>query len=336
MKNNAHSRAEARPETLSPSGRLPRITDYDFGISAIDADYLRPGLAAIHLIIEGGKGALVDTGTSSSVPGLIQVLQAKNLDLADIAYVFVTHIHLDHAGGAGEFMHCFPNAKLVVHPRGARHMADPAKLVASAKSVYGEAEFTHLYGEVRPVEAARIIEAPDGSSLDFNGRPLLFLDTPGHARHHYCILDRSSQSFFTGDTFGISYREFDVNGMEFVFPTTTPVQFDPKAAHASLGRIMSYQPSYAFLTHYGRIGHLQRHAGELHELLDAHVRIARELRDVPDRHAELVEELGNLLLRRVIAHGCKLPEKEIRDLLSLDVGLNAQGLENWLDHAAAD
>ena len=336
MKNNAHSRAEARPETLPPSGRLPRITDYDFGISAIDADYLRPGLAAIHLIIEGGKGALVDTGTSSSVPGLIQVLQAKNLDLADIAYVFVTHIHLDHAGGAGEFMHCFPNAKLVVHPRGARHMADPAKLVASAKSVYGEAEFTHLYGEVRPVEAARIIEAPDGSSLDFNGRPLLFLDTPGHARHHYCILDRSSQSFFTGDTFGISYREFDVNGMEFVFPTTTPVQFDPKAAHASLDRIMSYQPSYAFLTHYGRIGHLQRHAGELHELLDAHVRIARELRDVPDRHAELVEELGNLLLRRVIAHGCKLPEKEIRDLLSLDVGLNAQGLENWLDHAAAD
>lgn len=336
MKNNAHSRAEARPETLSPSGRLPRITDYDFGISAIDADYLRPGLAAIHLIIEGGKGALVDTGTSSSVPGLIQVLQAKNLDLADIAYVFVTHIHLDHAGGAGEFMHCFPNAKLVVHPRGARHMADPAKLVASAKSVYGEAEFTHLYGEVRPVEAARIIEAPDGSSLDFNGRPLLFLDTPGHARHHYCILDRSSQSFFTGDTFGISYREFDVNGMEFVFPTTTPVQFDPKAAHASLDRIMSYQPSYAFLTHYGRIGHLQRHAGELHELLDVHVRIARELRDVPDRHAELVEELGNLLLRRVIAHGCKLPEKEIRDLLSLDVGLNAQGLENWLDHAAAD
>ena len=336
MKNNAHSRAEARPETLPPSGRLPRITDYDFGISAIDADYLRPGLAAIHLIIEGGKGALVDTGTSSSVPGLIQVLQAKNLDLADIAYVFVTHIHLDHAGGAGEFMHCFPNAKLVVHPRGARHMADPAKLVASAKSVYGEAEFTHLYGEVRPVEAARIIEAPDGSSLDFNGRPLLFLDTPGHARHHYCILDRSSQSFFTGDTFGISYREFDVNGMEFVFPTTTPVQFDPKAAHASLDRIMSYQPSYAFLTHYGRIGHLQRHAGELHELLDAHVRIARELRDVPDRHAELGEELGNLLLRRVIAHGCKLPEKEIRDLLSLDVGLNAQGLENWLDHAAAD
>jgi glyoxylase-like metal-dependent hydrolase (beta-lactamase superfamily II) len=335
MKNNAHSRAEARPETLLPPGHLPRITDYDFGISAIDADYLRPGLAAIHLIVEGGKAALVDTGTSSSVPGLIQVLRAKNLDPADIAYVFVTHIHLDHAGGAGEFMHCFPNAKLVVHPRGARHMADPAKLIASAISVYGEAEFRHLYGEVRPVDANRIIEAPDGFSLDFNGRPLLFLDTPGHARHHYCILDRSSQSFFTGDTFGISYREFDVDGMEFVFPTTTPVQFDPAAAHASLDRIISYEPSYAFLTHYGRIGHLPRHAGELHELIDAHVRIARGLRNIPDRHAVLVKELGELLLGRIIAHGCKLPEEEIRDLLSLDIGLNAQGLENWLDHAKA-
>jgi glyoxylase-like metal-dependent hydrolase (beta-lactamase superfamily II) len=336
MKNNAHSRVEARPETLLPSCYLPRITDYDFGISAIDADYLRPGLAAIHLIVEGGKAALVDTGTSSSVPGLIQVLRAKNLDPADIAYVFVTHIHLDHAGGAGEFMHRFPNAKLVVHPRGARHMADPAKLIASAISVYGEAEFRHLYGEVRPVDASRIIEAPDGFSLDFNGRPLLFLDTPGHARHHYCILDRSSQSFFTGDTFGISYREFDVDGREFVFPTTTPVQFDPAAAHASLDRIMSYNPSHAFLTHYGRIGHLPRHAGELHELIDAHVRIARGLRNIPHRHSALVKELGELLLGRIITHGCKLAEQEIRDLLSLDVGLNAQGLENWLDHAKAN
>ncbi|MDE2366517.1 MAG: MBL fold metallo-hydrolase [Betaproteobacteria bacterium] len=332
MKNNGPSGAGARIETHPSPGHLPRITDYDFGISAIDADYLRPGLAAIHLIAEGGKAALVDTGTSSSVPGLIRVLQTKNLDPADIAYVFVTHIHLDHAGGAGEFMQCFPNAKLVVHPRGARHMADPAKLVASAMSVYGETEFRRMYGVIRPVDANRIIEAPDGFHLDFNGRPLLFLDTPGHARHHYCIFDRSSQSIFTGDTFGISYREFDVDGMEFVFPTTTPVQFDPVAQHASVDRLMNYNPSHAFLTHYGRIGHLPRHAAELHQLIDAHVAIARKLRNVPDRHAALARELGDLLLDRIIARGCKLPENEIRDLLSLDVGLNAQGLEYWLDY----
>ena len=317
------------PHTL----HLPSITDYENGISAIDADYLRPGLAAIHLIVENGKAALVDTGTSSSVPGVLEVLQKKNLAPADVAYVFVTHIHLDHAGGAGEFMRHLPNAKLVVHPRGARHMADPARLVASAMSVYGEAEFKRMYGDIHPIDASRIIETPDEFRLDFNGRALLFLDTPGHARHHYCVFDEQSNSFFTGDTFGLSYREFDVGGMEFVFPTTSPVQFDPAAAHASLDRLMSYNPSYAFLTHYGRIAHLPRHADELHDLIDAHVSIARKLRDVPDRHAALVEELGELLLRRIVVHGCKLPEENILSLLSLDVGLNAQGLENWLDHS---
>jgi glyoxylase-like metal-dependent hydrolase (beta-lactamase superfamily II) len=322
------------PSILPPHiSHLPSLTDYENGISAIDADYLRPGLAAIHLIVENGQAALVDTGTSSSVPRVLEVLQKKNLAPSDVAYIFVTHIHLDHAGGAGEFMRHLPNAKLVVHPRGARHMADPARLVASAMTVYGEAEFKRMYGDIHPIDANRIIEARDEFRLDFNGRRLLFLDTPGHARHHYCIFDEQSNSFFTGDTFGLSYREFDVDGMEFVFPTTTPVQFDPVAAHASLDRLMSYNPSYAFLTHYGRIAHLASHANELHDLIDAHVSIARKLRDVPDRHAALVEELDELLLRRVVAHGCKLTEERIRSLLRLDVELNAQGLENWLDHS---
>ncbi|MDQ3187016.1 MAG: MBL fold metallo-hydrolase [Pseudomonadota bacterium] len=330
--DNSFPRCVEAPLTLSPL--LPRITDYDNGISAIDAEYYRPGLAAIHLMVEGDNAALVDTGTSFSVPGTMEALRKKNLAPGDVAYVFITHIHLDHAGGAGEFMYLFPNAKLVVHPRGAQHMADPTRLVASATAVYGETEFNRLYGVIRPVDADRIVEAPDGFCLDFNGRPLLFLDTPGHARHHYCIFDKQSQSFFTGDTFGLSYREFDVEGMEFVFPTTTPVQFDPAAAHASLDRIMSYDPSYAFLTHYGRIGHLRRHAADMHDLIDSHVMIARRLRNqVPDRHKALEEELGDLLLQRIIAHGCKLPPDKILHLLSLDVRLNAQGLENWLDHA---
>ncbi|MBN9126780.1 MAG: MBL fold metallo-hydrolase [Nitrosospira sp.] len=312
---------------------MSRVTAYGHGISAIDADYLRPGLAAIHLIVEGNRAALVDAGTSSSVPAVLQALEAGNLAPADVDYLFLTHIHLDHAGGAGEFMSRLPNAKLVVHPRGARHMADPARLIASAKAVYGETEFNRLYGTIRPVDAARIIEAPDGFTLDFHGRPLLFLDTPGHARHHYCIFDRENRLFFTGDTFGLSYREFDVNGMEFVFPTTTPVQFDPVAAHVSVERIMSYDPVYAFLTHYGRIGHLSAHAAELHGLIDAHVTIARKLRGASDRHAALVGEIQELLLQRILAHGCQLPREKICELLSLDVGLNAQGLEHWLEQS---
>lgn len=314
---------------------LPHITDYDHGISAIDAEYYRTRFAAIHLIVEGSTAALVDTGTSFSVPGVMETLCQRNLAPESVAYVFLTHVHLDHAGGAGEFMHRFPNAKLVVHPRGARHMVDPTRLIESAMAVYGEAEFRHMYGEIRPVEASRIIEASDRFSIELNGRSLLFLDTPGHARHHYCIFDEQSRSFFTGDTFGISYREFDVDGMEFVFPTTTPVQFDPVAAHISLDRIMSYDPLYAFLTHYSRIGNLILHASMLHDLIDAYVTIARKNRNhASDGHVLLVRELGELLLQRITIHGCTLPQEKICDLLSMDVDINARGLESWLELAS--
>ena len=153
MNNSLPAAAQMGAETLPSSPGTQSVTDYDNGISAIDADYLRPGLAAIHLIRENGQAALVDTGTSSSVAGVMNALREKNLAPADVAYVFLTHIHLDHAGGAGEFMHQFPNARLVVHPRGARHMADPARLIASAMTVYGEAEFRRIYGAIRPVDA---------------------------------------------------------------------------------------------------------------------------------------------------------------------------------------
>ncbi|SDG99070.1 MBL fold metallo-hydrolase [Nitrosomonas sp. Nm132] len=313
---------------------LPNIIDYDFGISAIDAEYHRSGRAAIHLITENGIAALVDTGTQFSVPGVMQVLQNKQLAPEKVAYVFLTHIHLDHAGGASEFMRLLPNAKLVVHPRGAKYMISPAKLIAGVMAVYGEAEFRRLYGEISPIDENRVIEAPDETRIDLNGRSLLLLDTPGHARHHYCIFDERSQSFFTGDTFGVSYRELDVDGLEFVFPTTTPVQFDPNAAHASLNRIMSYQPQYAFLTHYSRIGHLPHHATQMHELIDAFVNIANQaINKTSDRREFIVQALKTLLCQRLAIHGCTWSPTAIYELLRLDIELNAMGLETWLDQS---
>jgi glyoxylase-like metal-dependent hydrolase (beta-lactamase superfamily II) len=313
---------------------LPNIIDYDFGISAIDAEYHRSGRAAIHLITENGIAALVDTGTQFSVPGVMQVLQNKQLAPEKVAYVFLTHIHLDHAGGASEFMRLLPNAKLVVHPRGAKYMISPAKLIAGVMAVYGEAEFRRLYGEISPIDENRVIEAPDETRIDLNGRSLLLLDTPGHARHHYCIFDERSQSFFTGDTFGVSYRDLDVDGLEFVFPTTTPVQFDPNAAHASLNRIMSYQPQYAFLTHYSRIGHLPHHATQMHELIDAFVNIANQaINKTSDRREFIVQALKTLLCQRLAIHGCTWSPTAIYELLRLDIELNAMGLETWLDQS---
>lgn len=308
------------------------IQDYDDGIAAIDANHIRPGLAAIHLLTEGDKAVFIDTGTNFSVPGVMEVMRRKNLRPENIAYVIVTHVHLDHAGGAGEMMRLFPEAMLVVHPRGARHMIAPAKLVAGSVAVYGEERFRQSYGEIVPVPAGRVIEAPHEFTLELNGRKLLFLDTPGHARHHFCIFDEYSGGVFTGDTFGISYREFDVDGRAFVFPTTTPVQFDLEAAHDSIDLIMSHHPRAAYLTHYGRVTRLPRLADDLHRMLDDFVSVADGVRNVGAmRHQRLVEGLENLLLEHLDAHGCRIAPDEALALLGNDIELNAQGLEVWLD-----
>ncbi len=308
--------------------------DYDDGITAIDAHHIRPGLAAIHLLVEGDKAAFIDTGTNFSVPGVLEAMRRKNLRPENIAYVIVTHVHLDHAGGAGEMMRLFPEAMLVVHPRGARHMIDPSRLVAGSVAVYGEEPFRQSYGEIVPVSAERVIEAPHEFMLEMNGRRLLFLDTPGHARHHFCIFDERSGGIFTGDTFGISYREFDVGGREFIFPTTTPVQFEPEAAHDSIDLIMSLDPRAAYLTHYGRVTRLARLADDLHRMLDDFVDIAEGVRDAGEtRRQRLIEGLGSYLLERLDAHGCGFAADDARALLENDIELNAQGLEVWLDKA---
>lgn len=310
---------------------LPNTTDFSHGISAIDAQYHRPGRAAIHLIVENNIAAIVDTGTKFSIPGVLDVLASKQISLEQVAYVLLTHIHLDHAGGASELMRILPQARLVVHPRGAKYMINPAKLIAGVKAVYGEVEFNRLYGEIYPIDADRVIEAPDETCIDLNGRQLLLLDTPGHARHHYCIYDEQSQSFFTGDTFGVSYRELDVNGLEFVFPTTTPVQFDPEAAHASIERIMSFHPQFAYLAHYSRIGNLAHHAQQMHDLIDAFIDIANRSTNQNERHPFIVQSMQTLLGERLREHGCKWSLDAIFELLKVDIKLNTLGLETWLE-----
>lgn len=306
--------------------------DFSHDITAIDSRFVRPGLAAIHLIIEQGQAAIVDTGTNFSLPDVQAVLRAKGIAHAEVVLVIVTHVHLDHAGGAGLMMQHFPNARLVVHPRGARHMIDPARLIAGASAVYGEDVVRQTYGEIIPVAAQRVVEAPDDFALDFNGRKLLFIDTPGHARHHFCLWDELSRSLFSGDTFGISYRELDVAGREFIFPTCTPVQFEPDAAHASIDRIMALRPSQIYLTHYSRITQLDRLAANLHRMLDDYVALGLRYRDAGEKRHELLKTgIEAIMLQALEAHGCTLTLEEISRLLGMDFELNAQGIGVWLD-----
>ncbi|HVO40988.1 MAG TPA: MBL fold metallo-hydrolase [Aggregatilineales bacterium] len=307
-------------------------TDLPHGISTIDTGYYRPGFDASHLIVEKDGAALVDVGTSFSAPRILRVLQGKGIAFEAVRYVMVTHVHLDHAGGAGALLQHLPNAQLVAHPRGAPHLIDPTKLIEGATAVYGEERFRALYGEIVPVAVERVIAAPDNFELSLTGRPLLFLDTPGHARHHYCIYDAASRGIFSGDTFGLSYREFDSGRGPFIFPTTTPVQFDPEALHASIERLLSFNPVRMYLTHYGCVEDVPRLAADLHGMIDAMVTVATEADNSgPDRHALLTAGLNDLLLDALRAHGCNLPDTRILQLLAADVELNAQGLAIWLD-----
>jgi hydroxyacylglutathione hydrolase len=314
---------------------MGEITDYEFGISAIDAGYVRPRLAAIHLIVENGRAALIDSGSNAAVPRVLAALAAKGLGADSVDYLILTHIHLDHAGGAGALMAQLPRARLAVHPRGARHMADPSRLLAGVSAVYGADATCRLYGAVVPVPPERIVETPDLSVLDLNGRELLILDTPGHARHHVCIVDRRSGHVFSGDTFGLSYRELDREGRQFIFPTTTPVQFDPAALHRSVDRLLSYEPAAIYVTHYGQVREPRRLGADLHRLIDAHVALARAQADVgKGRHEHMVEGLTQILLAESQRQGWTLPRGQLVDIFATDIALNAQGLECWLDGAA--
>ena len=310
--------------------------DYGNGIIAFDAGYVRPVLAAIHLVVENGRVAFIDTGSNDALPNALAALARLGLDVAAVDYVILTHIHLDHAGGAGSMMAAFPNAQLVVHPRGARHMAEPARLVAGVTQVYGEEYVRRVYGEIVPIPAERIIAAADGHLVNLAGRELLCLDTPGHARHHICIVDRKTGGIFSGDMFGLSYREHDVDDRPFIFPTTTPTQFDPLEMHASIERLLSFAPEAIYLTHYSRVDNVARLGADLQRRLDAMVNLAEAAPQSTDlRHQAIKAGLTAYLLSELQAHGCKLPAAHALDIWETDLELNAQGLEVWLDGRAS-
>ena len=316
---------------LEASNPLPFVQSLAHGIHVIDTGFHRPVFDASYLIVENGRGAFVDTGTNDSVPRLLAALTAAGLAHDAVDYVIATHVHLDHAGGVGLLMQQLPRAQLVVHPLGAQHLIDPSRLMNSARTVYGDAEVARTYGTVIGVPAERVLRTADGMTLELAGRPLQFLDTPGHARHHHCIWDARSRGFFTGDTFGLSYREFDTAKGAWLMPTTTPVQFEPEPLRRSIQRMLAYAPECLHLTHYGRVTEVPRLADLFLTQLDAMVALAHSLHDDEWRHAALMEGLLAIHLTSLRAHGCTLSDAQVRDLLALDLELNAQGLAVWLN-----
>jgi glyoxylase-like metal-dependent hydrolase (beta-lactamase superfamily II) len=298
------------------------------GIKVIDSGYYSKDFASIYILRQVNKVAIIETGNNFSVSNVQKALEKDGLSFSDVAYVIPTHVHLDHAGGAGQLMKQCKDAKLIVHPRGARHMIDPQKLIAGATAVYGEKKFKELYGDIIPIEANRVIEAEDNFLLDFEGRELKFIDTPGHAKHHFCIWDKETGTMFTGDTFGISYRDLDKDGEVYIFPSTSPVQFDPKALVESINKIMEYNPHRVCLTHFSAIKPSKQVVEQLIDGIKFVSNLAKKYATHNDAELIIREKMMEYFLKGLSKIGVA-DLNFCRERLELDVKINTQGLIYW-------
>jgi glyoxylase-like metal-dependent hydrolase (beta-lactamase superfamily II) len=307
------------------------LQDLGHGVYAVDTGFHRPLFDAAYLVVQQGRAAFIDTGTNHSVPRLLASLQALGLTPQAVDWVIPTHVHLDHAGGVGLLMQQLPQARVLVHPRGARHLVDPSALWAGALAVYGPEEMARSYGELQAVAAERVLVSSDGMTVQLADRPLWLIDTPGHAKHHHCIWDATSRGWFTGDTFGLSYREFDTAQAAWIMPTSTPVQFEPEALRTSVQRLLAQQPACVYVTHYGRVDDVPRLGHLLLSLLNEMEVLGRAVQGQADRHDALKRGQLEIFSRSLRAHGCTFSDEKIAGLLSIDLELNAQGMAVWLD-----
>ncbi len=320
------------------------------GIYCIDARYIQHGIACCYLMVEGDQVAIIETGTAHTAEGIAEALAELELPKESVRYIIPTHVHLDHAGGAGLLMQQYPEAQMLIHPRGARHMVNPTQLMAGSKAVYGEEKFQQFYGELIPVPKERVTSVEDGEKYELNGRALEFRHTPGHAEHHFCVWDSVSEGWFSGDTFGISYHEmglyfnkdrFDKNRLEksrlkkdrsdrFIIPTTSPVQFDPDKLLASIDLMMSYNPKKFYLTHYSVLENPEPQADLLRAQIEDYRQIAQLLRNESEREERIHQALKDITLARLSSEQPELDLDTMEKVLAMDLDLNAQGLNIWL------
>lgn len=292
----------------------------------VDCHYLAPELAAAYLRVQGDEAAFIETGTAKNVPALLAALDAAGLRPEQVRYVIVTHAHLDHAGGASALLAALPRATLVAHPRAARHLIDPSKLVASARAVYGAERFESLYGTLSPIEAARVTALDDRATLALGDATLTFLHARGHANHHFVVHDPAGDAVFTGDAFGLAYPRLQRAG-RFAYPSTSPTDFDADAARAAIDQIAGLGVARACLTHFGDVTDIPAVAAQLRDWIDFSEARLRDSLAVPaaGAFAFLRDALAARFEALAAARGLTLDEGD-RRLLAVDLDLNAQGL----------
>lgn len=308
-----------------------KMLENNKGIYTIDAHYVRDNLAAVYLIHEGNEAAIVETANLHSLPYVESMLADIGLDENSVKYIFLTHIHLDHAGGAGAYMAKFPHAKLVVHPRGARHMVDPSVLEQSVIGVYGEEFVTKMYGKLQPIAENRMLIASDGFEVMLGQRKIICRHTPGHANHHIAIFDTKANAVFTGDVFGVCYPELiNADGDRFIFPTTTPVNFNPELMHQSIDLIKDFGVDVFYPTHFGGVTDVVHYATILHAMVDNFVEITNSCKGESDLTAAICRKLDDYMWQKASDFGVVLDRQAFQLSVGVDNQISAQGLAHWL------
>mgnify|MGYP002639658001 CR=1 FL=1 len=310
---------------------MPNYQYLDYGVYHLDTFYIKPGVASFYCIVHNNDIAIIETGTSQSLPYLQQFLSDLNLSAERVKYIIPTHVHLDHAGGAGAMMLAFPNAQLIIHPRGARHMIDPTKLVSASKQVYGDELFNKLYGDIPAIDESLVIAAPHESSYFLNDRELLIVDTPGHAYHHFCVVDSFSKGIFTGDTFGLAYPDILHHNKRIVLPTTTPTHFNPQALFNSIDLLMSFKPERMYMTHFNILPDPASVVDQYRTSLQSFVDLTESIKPVDESFLPvMVEAMGSIISKQFV-----LDREIINNQLAMDIKLNCQGLIYWYQHRSA-
>ncbi|MEO8877730.1 MAG: MBL fold metallo-hydrolase [Polyangiaceae bacterium] len=289
----------------------------------IDAD-VTARFTAAYLRIAGDECAFVEVHTSHATPRLLAALEAAKMKPESVRWIIVTHAHLDHAAGTSAVLaHC-PNATVLAHPRTARHLAEPEKLIKGATAVYGEERFKTLYGQILPIPKERIRALADGESVALGDATLTVHHTEGHANHHFVVDDPKIESVYTGDSFGLVYPDLQKNG-RFALPSTSPTGFDGALAKQSLEKILSLGEKFVCLTHYDAYADGRAIATQLNRFLD------RAIQWVDDA-AKSDEPVDAMTARLAKAWDAAITEEaphfgpEEKKLLALDIELNAQGL----------
>jgi glyoxylase-like metal-dependent hydrolase (beta-lactamase superfamily II) len=298
-------------------------------VITVDSHYTAPEKMAVFLVLEGNRAAFVDNNTVHAVPRLLDALHDAGHAPEDVDYLIVTHVHLDHAGGTAALLAACPNATVLAHPRAARHLIDPARLIAGATQVYGEEAFNHLYGEIQPIPEGRVRVMADGEELAWGSRTLRFIHTLGHASHHMVIHDTGADGVFVGDALGIGRGPHLRPGPAFIIAATAPPEFDAHAAKEAVQRIQATGATRAFLAHYGVFENLDDTAQKLLHNLNQHACLIEDAlaQDLPEEALNpfFVNGLQQAFEEHLRWCGVENVAADLHTIAG-DVGLNAMGL----------